>query len=180
MPVTKEKEAIVASLKEEMTSAKGAVFTSYSGLTVAQDTNLRKTLRAAGIRYHVAKNTMLSFAAKEAGLDGLVSHFSGTTAIATSKEDVVAPAKVISEFIKKNKLDTQGILTIKVGLAEGRVIDAKEVDALASLPSREVLIAKALGSMQAPISNTVGVLSGIIRKAVYALDAIRKQKEAAA
>ena len=116
---------------------------------------------------------------KELGLDDLVPHLNGTTALASSKEDAVAPAKVISEFIKKNKLADAGILAVKVGLVDGKVIDAKEVDALASLPSREVLIAKLLGSMQAPISNTVGVLQGVIRNAVYVLDAIRQQKESA-
>ena len=179
MPVSKEKQEIVASLKEEMTSAKGAVFTTYKGLTVAQDTKLRRALREAGVSYHVVKNTLTTIAAKEAGLDGLVDHLNGTTALAFSKEDAVTPAKVICEFIKKNKLGDAGILNVKVGLAEGRVIDAAEVEALASLPSREVLIAKVLGSMQAPITNTVGVLQGVIRNAVYVLDAIRQQKESA-
>ena len=179
MPVSKEKQEIVASLKEELTSAKGAVLTTYKGLTVAQDTKLRRALREAGVSYHVVKNTLTTIAAKEAGFDGLVVHLNGTTALASSKEDAVAPAKVISEFIKKNKLGDAGILTMKVGLVEGRVIDASEVEALASLPSREVLLAKVLGSMQAPITNTVSVLQGVIRNAVYVLDAIRQQKESA-
>ncbi len=179
MPVSKEKQEIVASLKEELTSAKGAVLTTYKGLTVAQDTKLRRALREAGVSYHVVKNTLTTIAAKEAGFDGLVEHLNGTTALASSKEDAVAPAKVISEFIKKNKLGDAGILTMKVGLVEGRVIDASEVEALASLPSREVLLAKVLGSMQAPITNTVSVLQGVIRNAVYVLDAIRQQKESA-
>ena len=132
--VSQEKKDIVASLKEELTSAKGAVLTSYRGLTVAQDTQLRRALREAGVSYHVVKNTLTTIAAKEAGMDGLVEHLAGTTALAS---------------------------------------------ALASLPSREVLIAKLLGSMQAPISGTVGVLSGVIRNAVYVLDAIRQQKESA-
>jgi large subunit ribosomal protein L10 len=89
----------------------------------------------------------------------------------------VAPAKVICDFIKKNKLEEAGVLTVKVGMVEGKVIDANEVKALASLPSREELIAKALGSMNAPITNTVNVLQGVIRKAVYVLEAVRAQKE---
>ena len=177
--VSQEKKEIVASLKEELTSAKGAVLTSYKGLTVAQDTQLRRALREAGVSSHVVKNTLTTLAAKEAGMEALVSHLAGTTALASSKEDAVAPAKVISEFIKKNKLADAGILTVKAGLVEGKVIDAKEVEALASLPSREVLIAKLLGSMQSPISGTVGVLQGVIRNAVYVLDAIRQQKESA-
>ncbi len=179
MGVTPKKEAIVAELKEQMTSAKGAVFTSYKGLTVAQDTKLRRELREAGITYHVVKNTMTRIAAKELGLDGIIEHLEGTTAFAFSAEDAVAPAKVICDFIKKNKLDEAGILTIKVGLVEGKVISDQEVKALASLPSREELIAKMLGSMNAPVTNTVMVLQGVIRNAVYVLDAIRAQKESA-
>ena len=179
MGVTPKKQAVVAELKEQMTSAKGAVFTSYRGLTVAQDTELRRELRAAGVTYRVVKNTMTRIAAKEAGLEGIDEHLEGTTALAFSAEDAVAPAKVICDYIKKNKLEDAGILTVKVGLVEGKVIDASEVKALASLPSREELIAKLLGNMNAPISNTVNVLQGVIRNAVYVLDAIRVQKESA-
>lgn len=179
MPVSKKKEEIVAALKAELTSAKGAVFTSYRGLTVAQDTQLRRALREAGVSYHVVKNTLTSIAAKDAGLDALAPHLNGTTALASSTEDAVVPAKVICDFIKKNKLADPGILTVKVGLVEGKVIDAAEVEALAALPSREVLLAKVLGAMQAPISGTVSVLQGVIRNAVYVLDAIRQQKESA-
>ena len=179
MAVNAKKEAVVAEIKKHLTEAKGAVFTSYKGLTVAQDTELRRELRAAGVTYHVVKNTMTRIAAKEAGLEGIEEHLEGTTALAFSTEDAVAPAKVICDYIKKNKLEDAGILSVKVGLVEGKVIDAKEVKALASLPSREELIAKLLGSMNAPIANTVGVLSGVIRNAVYVLDAVRAQKESA-
>ena len=179
MGVTPKKEAVVAEIKEQLSSAKGAVFTSYKGLTVAQDTKLRREMREAGITYKVIKNTMTRIAAKELGLDGISEHLEGTTALAFSTEDPVAPAKVICAFMKKNKLEEKGILTIKVGLVEGKVISDKEVKALASLPSREELIAKLMGSMNAPITNTVGVLQGVIRNAVYVLDAIRAQKESA-
>lgn len=175
--VTDKKRAVVAELKDHLTNAKGAVFTSYNKLTVAMDTELRREFRAAGVNYHVVKNTMTSLAAKEAGLDELTAHLAGTTALAFSKEDAVAPAKVICDFIKKNKLEDTGILTVKAGLVEGKVIDDKEVKALANLPSREQLIAKLLGSMNAPIANTVGVLSAVIRNAVYVIDAIREKKE---
>ena len=174
-----KKQAVVAELKEQLTSAKGVVLTGYKGLTVAQDTALRREFREAGVTYHVVKNTMLRLAAQEAGIEGLDEHLEGTTAFAFSAEDAVAPAKVIGGFIKKNKLDDAGVLTIKVGMVEGQVIDAKDVNALATLPSREELIAKMLGSMNAPISNTVNVLQGVIRKAVYVLDAVRAQKESA-
>lgn len=176
--VTPKKEAIVKELKEQLTSSKGVVITSYSGLTVANDTKLRRALREAGVHYHVVKNTMMRIAAKEAGLDELAEHLEGTTAMAYS-DDAVAPAKVVCDFIKKNKLDDANILNVKVGLVEGKIIDEKEVKALAALPSREELIAKLLGSMNAPISGTVSVLSGVIRNAVYVLDAVRAQKESA-
>ena len=179
MGVTPAKQEIVAKLAEQLKSAKGVVLTGYKGLTVAQDTELRRELREAGVSYHVVKNTMLRIAAKEAGIEGLDEHLAGTTAFAFSAEDAVAPAKVICGFIKKNKLEDTEVLTVKVGMVEGKVIGLDEVQALASLPSREELIAKLLGSMNAPIANTVNVLSGVIRNAVYVLDAIRAQKESA-
>ena len=179
MGVTSAKQAVVAQLKEQLESAKGGVLTSYKGLTVAQDTELRRELREAGVSYHVVKNTMLRIAAKEAGIEGIEEHLEGTTAFAFSTEDAVAPAKVICGFIKKNKLEDAEVLTVKVGMVEGKVIGVDEVKALAALPSREELIAKLLGSMNAPISNTVNVLQGVIRNAVYVLDAIRSQKESA-
>ena len=179
MGVTSAKQAVVAQLKEQLESAKGVVLTSNKGLTVAQDTELRRELREAGVSYHVVKNTMMRIAAKEAGLEGIDEHLEGTTAFAFSTEDAVAPAKVICGFMKKNKLEEAEILTVKVGVVEGKVIGVDEVKALAALPSREELIAKLLGSMNAPISNTVNVLQGVIRNAVYVLDAVRAQKESA-
>ena len=179
MPVSEKKQAIVAGLKEQLQNAQGVVLTGYKGLTVAQDTELRKELREAGVTYHVVKNTMLRLAAKEAGIEGLDEHLEGTTAFAFSTEDAVAPAKTIVSFIKKNKLEDTEVLTLKAGMVDGKVISLDDVKALASLPSREELLAKLLGSMNAPISNTVNVLQGVIRNAVYVLDAVRAQKEKA-
>lgn len=176
MGVTPKKQAVVAEIKNWLTTSKAVVLTSYRGLNVATDTEMRRELRTQGVTYKVVKNTMLRIAAKEAGIEGLDSHLEGTTAIAFSTEDAVAPAKVLCGFMKKNKLEDQGILNIKVGILEGKVIDAKEVKALANLPSREELIAKLLGSMNAPIANTVGVLSGIIRNFVGVVDAYREKK----
>lgn len=175
--VSDKKRAVVAEIKDQLTTSKGAVLTSYKGLTVAVDTELRRELRANGVTYHVVKNTMTRLAAKDAGLEELTPHLEGTTGLAFSKEDPVAPAKVICGFMKKNKLEDAGILTVKAGLVEGKVITDKDVKALADLPSKEVLIAKLLGSMNAPIANTVGVLSAVIRNFVYVVDAVRKQKE---
>jgi len=176
MAITAAKQAIVAELKEKLTGAKGAVLVNYRGLTVAQDTKLRRQLREAGVDYRVVKNTMTRIAAQEAGLEGLDVYLEGPTAMAISATDPVAPAKIIIDFVKEHKLQA---LEVKAGLVEGNVIDEKGVKALASLPSREVLIAKMLGSMQSPITGLVNVLQGSIRNLVYALDAVRQQKESA-
>ena len=176
MAITAAKKAIVAELKEKLTGAKGAVLVNYRGLTVAQDTKLRRQLREAGVDYRVVKNTMTRIAAQEAGLEGLDAYLEGPTAMAISTTDPVAPAKIITDFVKEHKLQ---VLEVKAGLVEGNVIDENGVKALASLPSREVLIAKMLGSMQSPITGLVNVLQGSIRNLVYALDAVRQQKESA-
>ena len=176
MAITAAKQAIVAELKEKLTGAKGAVLVNYRGLTVAQDTKLRRQLREAGVEYRVVKNTMTRIAAQEAGLEGLDAYLEGPTAMAISTTDPVAPAKIITDFVKEHKLQ---VLEVKAGLVEGNVIDENGVKALASLPSREVLIAKMLGSMQSPITGLVNVLQGSIRNLVYALDAVRQQKESA-
>ncbi|CUH97838.1 hypothetical protein P22_3985 [Propionispora sp. 2/2-37] len=176
MAVTSEKQAVVAELKEKLQNTKGAVLTNYRGLTVAQDTNLRRKLREAGVEYRVVKNTMTRIAANELGIQGLDAHLEGPTAIAMSFTDPVAPAKVISEFVKETKLQ---VLEVKAGLVEGKVIDTAGVKALASLPSREVLISKVLAGMQSPIVGIVNVLQGNLRNLVYTLEAVRKQKESA-
>jgi len=174
MPVTKEKQAIVAELKEKLARAKGVVLTNPRGLTVAQDTILRRRLRKAGIEYRVVKNTMTRIAAKELGLEGIEPYLEGPTALAFGFADPVAPAKALLDFARENK-----ILEIKGGLVEGKVIGVDGVRALASLPPREVLIAQVLAGMQSPIVGLVNVLEGPIRKLAYVLDAIRKQKETA-
>ncbi len=176
MAVTQEKIQTVADIKEKLSTTKGAVLTNYRGLTVAQDTKLRRKLREAGVEYRVFKNTMTRIAAKEAGIEGLDPYLEGPTAIAISYTDPVAPAKIISEFVKENKLQA---LEVKAGLVEGKVIDANGVKALSNLPPREVLIAQVLAGFQAPIAGFVNVLSGTMRNLVYALEAVRKQKESA-
>lgn len=119
---------------------------------------------------------MTRIAANEIGIDGLDSYLEGPTAIAISETDPVAPAKIIAEFVKEHKLK---VLGVKAGLVEGKVIDAAGVKALAELPPREVLIAQVLAGMQSPIVGLVNVLQGSIRNVVYALDAVRQQKESA-
>jgi large subunit ribosomal protein L10 len=173
--ITAQKQAMVADLKDIFVNAKGVVFTAYTGITVAQDTKLRRKFREAGVEYRVIKNTMAMIAAKETEKEGLLPTFEGATAMAFSKEDAVAPAKVLADFAKEEKLEA---LQVKAGLVEGAVIDAAGVKALADLPPREVLVAQVLAGMQSPIVGFVNVLQGTIRNLVYALEAVRKQKEA--
>ena len=177
MGVTPKKQAVVAEIKGWLTEAKSVVISSYKGLNVATDTQMRRELREAGVQYKVVKNTMLRIAAKELGIEGLETHLEGTTAIVFSTTDAVAPAKILVDFMKKNKLEDAGILTIKAGILDKKVLSDAEVKALAALPSREELIAKLLGSMNAPLSNTVGLLSAIIRNAVGVIDALREKRE---
>lgn len=169
-----KKQAVVKELVEKLSQAKGAVIINYRGITVSQDTKLRRKLREAGVEYHVVKNTMTRLAAHELGITGLDTYLEGPSAIAVSTVDPVAPAKIISEFAKELK-----IIEIKAGLLEDKVIDADEVKELANLPSREVLLAKLLGTLNAPITGFVNVLAGNIRNLVYVLEAVRKQKESA-
>lgn len=169
-----EKAAKVAELKELLTNSKCAILVDFCGLTVAQDTVLRRKMREAGVNYSVVKNTLLRIAAEEAGIEGLKPVLEHNTAIAVAPEDPVAVAKIICEFAKENKA-----LKVKIGVLDGKVISAEEIKALAALPPKEVLIAKMLGSMNAPISGFVNVLQGTIRNVVYALEAVRKQKESA-
>ena len=176
MAITAEKQTTVVELKEKLAQTKGAVLINYRGITVAQDTKLRRKFREAGVEYRVVKNTLTRIAAKEIGIEGMEAYLEGPTAMAYSAVDPVAPARIISEFIKESKLQT---VEIKAGLVEGKVIDANGVKALASLPSREVLIAQVLAGFQTPIVGIVNVLQGTIRNAVYVLEAIRKQKESA-
>lgn len=169
-----EKAAKVAEIKELLTSSKCTILVDFCGLTVAQDTALRRKMREAGVHYNVVKNTLLRIAAQEAGIEGLEPVLEHNTAIAVAPEDPVAVAKIVCEFAKENKE-----LKIKTGVLDGKVISAEEIKALAALPPKEVLIAKMLGSMNAPISGFVNVLQGTIRNVVYALEAVRKQKESA-
>lgn len=169
-----EKVAKVAELKELLADSKCVVLVDFCGLTVAQDTELRRKMREAGIRYNVVKNTLLRIAAAEAGIEGLEPSLEKNTAIAVSQDDPVAVAKVVCEFAKANK-----VFEIKTGILDGKIINAETVKELAALPPKEVLVAKLLGSMNAPISGFVGVLQGTVRKVVYALDAVRQAKESA-
>lgn len=169
----KQKQLVVQELVENLGQAKGAVLADFKGINVNKLTELRQQLRQEGIEFKVVKNTLAKRAASELGLEELHPYLEGPTGIAFSLEDPVAPAKAISGFIKANRM-----LAIKAGLVEGKVISDAGVQSLADLPSREVLLAQVVGGIAAPLSGFVNVLQGPMRKLVYALEAIREQKEA--
>lgn len=154
-----------------MTKAESIILTDYRGLNVAEITDLRRKLRESGVEYRVTKNTLTRFAAAKAGVEGLDPILIGPTAVAFGMEDAVMPAKILVEYAKANKT-----LEIKGGVLEGKAIDVGKVEYLAKIPSREELLAKALGSMQAPITGFAGVLAAIPRKLLYALNAIKDEK----
>ena len=153
------KQPIVAEISAGIANAQSVVLVDYRGLTVEQDTELRKKLREAGVSYKVYKNTMMNFAFKGTEFEGLAPYLNGPSAMAYSSEDATAPARVLAEFAKKaSKLE------IKAGVVEGTVYDAKGMEAIANIPSREVLIGRLLGSMQSPITNFARVLKQIAEK----------------
>ncbi|MCL6476823.1 MAG: 50S ribosomal protein L10 [Peptococcaceae bacterium] len=171
MPTKSEKEAVLEELREKFKHAKVAVMADYRGLNVAAMTNLRRRMREKGCELKVAKNTLTLKIVREMGIEGVEPYLEGPTIIAFGRDDLVAPAKVLSDFIRETKT-----MEIKGGILEGRTIDAKAVRNLADLPSREVLLGKVLGGMQAPLYGFASVLQGTLRNFVYALEAIRKQK----
>ena len=155
------KEAKVSEIKEKMEKAQGIIFAKYQGLTVEEDTELRKALREAGVEYKVYKNTLTTLAAKELGFDGIVDALEGPLSVAFGYEDPTVPAKVLNDFAKNHKK-----LELVAGIVQGEIFDEAKVKQLATIPSREILITKLLGSFKAPLSNLA-----------YLLNAIKEQKE---
>ena len=153
------KKPIVDEISANIKDAQSVVLVDYRGLTVEQDTKLRKNLREAGITYKVYKNTFMNFAFKGTQFEGLSEYLEGPSAIAISTEDATAPARLLSEFAK-----TADKLEIKAGVVEGAVYDAKGMASIASIPSREVLISKLLGSLQSPITNFARVMNQLAEK----------------
>ncbi len=154
------KAAKVAEVQEKIQKAKSVIIYDYRGLTVEEVTNLRNEMRKANIEYLVLKNGIVERAAKAAGIDdAILPMLKGPSAFAFGYEDAVAPAKILKEFIKKTKK-----CAMKGGIVEGKVEDADMVNAIADLPSREVLIARLLGSMMSPISGLAIVLDQIAKK----------------
>ena len=169
--VLEQKQQAVAEVSEKLKNAVGGVLVDYQGITVEQDTKLRAELREAGVDYFVFKNTLARLAVKEVRYEDLLPHLKLMTAIAVSETDPVAPAKILASYAEK--IPT---FKIKAGFVEGNVIDGAGVMRLATLPSREELAAKMLGSLQSPIYGLVNVLNGNLSGLARVLAAIRDQK----
>ena len=153
------KKPIVDEISANIKDAQSVVLVDYRGLTVEQDTQLRRKLREAGITYKVYKNTFMNFAFKGTDCEALTQYLEGPSAIAISNDDATAPARVLSEFAK-----TADKLEIKAGIVEGTVYDAKGMASIATIPSRDVLISKLLGSLQSPITNFARVMNQLAEK----------------
>ena len=153
------KKTVVAEIKAKMEAAHSIVLLDYRGLTVAEVTELRNECRKAGVEYAVLKNTMVSLAAKELGINGLDDYLKGPTAVAFGMNDAVAPAKVLTDFVKKAKKTE-----VKCGVLDGQILNAAGVEALAAIPSREVLLAKIMGSMMSAVSKFVYVVEALRKK----------------
>ncbi|MBT1073571.1 50S ribosomal protein L10 [Pelotalea chapellei] len=166
------KQELVVQMHDRLTRAKAVFLADFRGMSVGQATNLRNELRSASVEYKVFKNTLLDLAAEGTDVECIRPHLAGPTAIAISYDDPVSAAKVLNKFAK----DPTGKFVLKAGVLSGKLLDLKQIQALADLPSREVLIGKMLGSMQAPATNFVGVLAALPGSLVRVLDAIRVQK----
>ncbi|WP_277301437.1 50S ribosomal protein L10 [Veillonella montpellierensis] len=158
MAVTEQKKVIVAQMKDTLSEAKGAVLIGYSGLTVAQATELRRKFLAEGVEYKVIKNTLTRIAVNELGIEGFAEHLEGPTALASSKEDAVAPARIIENFIDDTKTEA---LTVKVGMVEGAVLSTEEIKAIAKLPNRDGMLSMLLSVLQAPIRNVAYAVKAV-------------------
>lgn len=159
MAKIEEKKPIVEEIKNVLDGAQSAVLVDHRGLTVAEDTELRKTLREAGIQYKVYKNTFVRFAIQGTANEELGKLLEGPSALAVSKDDATAAARLLSEFAKKHAK-----LEIKGGMVDGTYCDPNGIKEVANIPSKEVLLGRLLGSMQSPIANFARVIKQIAEK----------------
>jgi large subunit ribosomal protein L10 len=169
--VRPEKQEEVEALKAKFGAAKGIVLADYTGVTVAEVSDLRRKCRAARVEYKVVKNTLARIAAKEANLGDLAGHFEGPIAIAMSSVDSVAPARVLADFVKEYQK-----MTLKAGYVEGRVFSDVQVREIAALPPREVLLGQVIGAVQAPMAQLVWCIESVLRNLVSVVDEAGKKK----
>lgn len=173
--VLRSKQEVVQEIADKLGRAQAMVLVDYRGLNVAEVTELRSKYRSESVDYKVYKNTMMLRALEKAGITGLDEYLTGPNAVAFSYDDPVKAAKITREFSRTNDK-----LVIKAGIVDGAVIDLAGVESLAKLPSREVLVAQVLGTMNAPIQGLATVLNGTIGGLARCLDQIRQQAEAQA
>ncbi len=158
--ILEQKKQVVAQFTDLINNSVAGVVVDYKGITVADDTKLRKELREAGVKYSVVKNTLLGLAAKNAGLDEMTDVLEGTTAIAISENDHVAAARILNKYAEGSK----GKFTIKSGYLDGKVISTEMIESLAKLPSREILLATVCNAFNAPIAAFARVIQAIVDK----------------
>ena len=158
--ILSQKQAYVAELREKIAGSVAGVVVDYKGISVADDTKLRKELREAGVEYSVVKNTLTRFALDKAGLSGLDSVLNGTTSLATSAGDPIAPIRIVNDYA--TKLGDR--FNIKAAFMDGKVLDAKEIVEIAALPGKDALYAKVLGTMLAPITSLAVCLGQILEQ----------------
>lgn len=175
MKTRKQKQEDLEALAEQFKNAHAAMLVSFKKMTVAKDQELRRQLREAGVTYSVVKNTLARKAAAGTPLEPLADEFKGVTGVALSTTDPVALSKAIAKFTKANA----EIFSFKVGLVEGRVLELKQVEAIANLPSREELISKMLFLINAQAQRLVTVIQAVPRNLAVVMDQVRAQKEAA-
>ena len=156
MAKVEEKRPVVQEIKDNLEGAKSVVLVDYLGVTVEQDTNLRRATREAGIIYKVYKNTMVNLAIEGTEFADLAKDLEGPTALAISKDDATAPARVVAEFAKKADK-----ISLKSGIVEGTYYDSEGIKVIATIPSREELLSKLLGSLQSPITNFARVINQV-------------------
>lgn len=168
-----ERAGILEELDKRLDGASSVIVADYRGITAEKTVLLRKKFKEASVKYFVVKNTLAGIAAEKKSMGDLKEYFSGPIALAVSKEDPVAPSRVIKAFLKEHP----DIIKVKAGYVEGSVLNLEQVTALADIPSREVLLGKMLGSLQSPVVGLVGVMSGPIRSLVAVLGAIKDKKE---
>ena len=169
------KQPVVQEISERIQGAQSIVLVDHRGLTVEQDTQLRRELREAGVSYKVYKNTMMNFAFKGTEFEGISQYLEGPSAMAVSTTDATAPARILAKFAK-----TADKLEIKAGVVEGTVYDAAGIAVIANIPSREELISKLLGSLQSPITNFARVMNQLAEKGGAAACAAPAAEEAPA
>lgn len=169
-----QKQERLVELKDQLSRAQLAVVSDYRGLTVKEMTNLRRKIQESGGEYTVAKNTLLRRALSETeGMPQIDGVLAGPTALVLGYDDPVGPVKALMDYLKDNKKE----LDVRGGILEGRQVSAEDLKQIATLPSREELVAKLMGSMQSPAQGVAITLSGVARNLVYVLEAVRQQKE---